>query len=215
MVGIGLLGLAGSCLYRESAPYGVLGGDDVSKWGALRNVVPETGLSIVANQFVLDQCLAASTSLFGRTRASTDRASVLDHCMTAAKQSSNEMPASSYAWLIYGLTAGQLGRAAEFNDGIQRSWETGANEQWLAELRVGQTEENFSVAIEPTKAVERHDLAMLVVSQRGIASIAKRYVSDPGFRDRVVAIVETLPTPDQQRFVSAVKQAALSSGTVR
>jgi hypothetical protein len=55
------------------------------------------------------------------------------------------------------------------------------------------------------------DLRMLVRSDRGIATIATRYVSDAAFRDRITAIVETMTPPDQQRFIGSVRNA-LSRG---
>ena len=60
------------------------------------------------------------------------------------------------------------------------------------------------------RATHQRDLALLVQSQRGIATIARRYVAQPDFRERITAIVEALPQADQVRFLANVKEATSS-----
>lgn len=48
--------------------------------------------------------------------------------------------------------------------------------------------------------------ALMASSYRGVKVIARRYVSDPNFRARIAAVVETLPAERQRLFVGNVKR---------
>ena len=91
------------------------------------------------------------------------------------------------------------------NEHLHTSQATGKASQWVAEQRVALAEYYREHLDERVLAGNDADLEMLVRSQRGIGSIATRYVNDPAFRERITAIVETMPEDIQRRFIGVLR----------
>ena len=199
----------------EVRPYTLLTAYGVERWQEVRGGTIEPGLSLQSSRATLNSCLSAMTSVYGRLRPAKERLEVATNCGGFAEASAAIMPSNSYAWYIASLAAVQNANTPKFEENWLLSAKTGQNEQWIAGLRVALLEDHFDLASPVQLEAERHDLAVLVMSKVGIGSIARRYVSQPGFRERVVSVVETLPEADQARFVAAVTQEANSSGMAR
>ena len=116
-----------------------------------------------------------------------------------------EVPAYAYAHYVGALAAAGLGDKDGFNHRIRAAQITGANEQWVAELRVGLVEDHLADVTADVAAHHEADLRLLAGSSRGVASISSRYVRQPDFRDRITTIVETMSEAEQERFVALVR----------
>ena len=211
---VSLLSVCGTAaaIFIETRPYGLFLAESVERWQDLRTETMDQGLSLQSSRAVLDICLSAITSVYGRMRSAEDRLALINNCGDFAVSSAAIMPSNSYAWYIASLAAAQNADMSKFEESWLLSAQTGQNEQWIAGLRVALLEDNLSLASAALFEAERRDLAVLTLSKMGIGSIARRYVSQPDFRERVVSVVETLPDADQARFLAAVTQEANSSG---
>ena len=198
--------------YREAMPFLSSGLSPSDKFNALANARFSIGLSPLAKNIVLEDCVSALTSVFGRVQPSDRQGAVLKVCRDAAGEVTGAAPSSSYAWYVGALAASRAGDMTELSRGLSQSEATGPNEQWIAVLRADLAEEHRAVLDSRALAAEDRDLALLVQSQGGIAAIAARYIIQPDFRERITTIIETLSPSDQQRFLSSVKQAASLGG---
>lgn len=205
---LALLGAGAWVGFREASPYFTSGIEDTERYAALAERAPAPGPSIASERLILDNCVRAISSTYGRLQSSTKKAEVNGNCLKAADAAVRVNPSSSYAWYVGALTSALNGDAAGMNMRLLRSQQTGPSEQWIAELRVPLAEDHLAELTPEARANHDRDLKMLVASVRGIASIAGRYVDDTGFRERITAIVETMPEADQRRFVSQVGTAA-------
>lgn len=193
---------------REASPYFTTGIEDAERFAALAEKAPSPGLSIASERLVLDNCVRAISSLYGRLQSASRKAAVSGNCLKAADAIVQQSPSSSYAWYVGALTSELTDDTAGMNERLLKSQETGPTEQWIAELRVPLAEDHLSDLTPDVRANHERDLRMLVATVRGIASIANRYVGEADFRERITAIVETMPEGDQRRFVSQVGAAA-------
>lgn len=176
---------------------------------------PDTlaGLAVLSqNQALLDcaDALVGLNSLRARYLSDAERQSLAPHCTTLADSVASGSPSNSYAWQVGAMAAAQQQDWDGMNARLSLSQRTGKTEQWIAELRVALAETNYAQLNAATIAGNDSDLRMLVLSDRGIRAIAFRYVDDAGFRERITDIVETLPTENQQRFISAVRRFAVA-----
>jgi len=194
--------------YEESAPY--LSGETSLERAASWSAHPTpAGLSIAVRKTVMLDCLdalLARNSLAARYLAEAERAAIAPTCLAIADDTVAAMPSFSYAWLVGARASADLGDLDGMNRRLLASRQTGPTEQWIAEARVALAEEHFE-ALEPSVlAGHEADLGLLAMSARGTATIALRYLSDPEFRERITAIVETVPDAQQRWFLANVRE---------
>ncbi|MDX6767093.1 MAG: hypothetical protein SFU85_09905 [Candidatus Methylacidiphilales bacterium] len=212
LTGAAMLTAAGAVTaYQELDAFSAGGFGPADRFAALQSQSYHAAPSLLGKRLVLDACVEAIGGLYGRMQAATDRQAVFEHCRSEADAIARDVPSYSYAYYVGARAAALLGDAGGFNRRILFSQMTGPTEQWVAELRAALVEDNIG-SITPEVA-QRHlaDLRLLVGSQRGIASISSRYIKEPAFRERITAIVETMPEADQARFVANVRYAAGAS----
>jgi hypothetical protein len=198
----------GTAAYLEASPYLGAGPTAAAQFRALRGGSAADGLSIGSHTVALDACLLALTSAYGQVQPTKDRLAAAAACSDRAATQTGASPSFAYGWYVDALASSVREDWPRLNDAITMSQRTAPTEQWLAELRVALAEDNFSKLDPVTLAAHEDDLALLVRSRRGIATIATRYVEDETFRDRITAIVETLQPAEQRAFIDAVKSAA-------
>lgn len=211
LLSLALLGAGAWVGFREASPYFTSGIEDTERYAALAERAPTPGPSIASERLILDNCVRAISSTYGRLQSSARKAEVNGNCLKAADAAVRVNPSSSYAWYVGALTSALNGDVAGMNMRLLRSQQTGPSEQWIAELRVPLAEDHLAELTPEARANHDRDLKMLVASIRGIASIAGRYVRQVDFRERITAIVEAMPEEDQARFVSRVESSARSS----
>lgn len=210
--GSAMLAAAGAVTaYQEFEVFATGGLGAADRFAALEQRAYHDAPSLLAKRLVLDACVEAIGGLYGRMQTSAARTAVFQHCRNEADGIARDAPGYAYAYYVGALSAAGLGDTAGFNRRVLASQVTGANEQWVAELRANLVEDHLA-DVTPDVA-KRHlaDLRLLAGSARGVASISRRYVSQPDFRERITAIVETLSEAEQARFVAVVGHIARTS----
>lgn len=200
----------GAAAFREIHPYTQLAGDRAFRYQRLVDGEIDKGFSNNSKRLALDVCQKARVSYFGRLQPSDQQLDVAKTCLVLADEIVEGSPANGFAWYVGALMSSALFDTDGMNARLEHSYRTAPNEQWLAELRVNLAEDNL-IRLSPTiRALHDQDLGMLVLSERGISSIARRWISEPSFRDRILAIVDRLSEHDQERFVDVVRDIARS-----
>ena len=209
-----LLASGAAAMYVESNAY-VIGGHSsfarVANWTV---EAPQPGWSIATEDANLLDCanvLSAANALAMRYLDEGTKSAIAPTCLALARAVTTNATAASFAWYVEALALSRMSNFAEMNDALRRSQLTGANEQWIAELRVALAETHLDQLQPAVLQAHESDLSMLVLSARGISSIARRYTTDTGFRHRIVAIVETLSPQSQQDFLNHVRSALSKS----
>ncbi|OEO28640.1 hypothetical protein VW23_004165 [Devosia insulae DS-56] len=192
-------------LLAESGPYLFAGSGLAQRIEVLADGEFHPGLSRPAHDLILDDCVAVASSLYGLTMPTERRNAALKTCSSAATGFAAASPTYAYAYYVVALLAAEHSDSGAFNAALGTSRELAPTEQWLAELRVKLSEDHLAQLQPAAIAGHETDLALLVISQRGIRVIARRYAALAGFRERITAIVETLPPEQQRRFVAALR----------
>jgi hypothetical protein len=209
LAGSVMLAAAGAVTaYQEFDVFAAGGLGPADRFAALERGSYHDAPSILSKQLVLDACVEGIGGIYGLMQPGDARQAVLEHCRIEADAIAAEAPSYAYAHYVGALAAAGLGDADGFNARILRSQITGPNEQWVAELRAALVEDQLAAASPEVMARHSADLRLLVASARGIASISRRFVREPDFRERITTIVETMSEADQAKFVSRVRQAA-------
>lgn len=194
--------------FLEATPYVNAGPSSGEQFEALRVGRAADGISINSHVVAMDSCLLALRSVYGRARPTADRLSVAETCRERAVSERAVSPSFAYAWYIEAMASSVRGDWPAMNRASVMAQRTAPTEQWLAELRVALAEQNFPVLDSVALAAHEFDLALLVRSNRGIASIATRYVEDSSFRSRITDIVSGLDPTSQRAFLDAIRVAA-------
>lgn len=170
--------------------------------------------SISGTNRVIKRCAETTEGLYGALQPAQLTARARTHCLAFARRAVAAMPSNGFAYFLIAQSRFAEADMASANGALLRSYELAAHEQWLAEARVDLAEAHFQSLLPVVLEGHRSDLELLALSSRGVRSIAYRYVSDPGFRERITLIVETLPPEEQARFLSLVRRAATQYGFV-
>lgn len=195
-------------LSKEITPFFSETSSPALRFANLEQGQADLGISIAAQKLLFNDCLESFAGPAGMAQPSIRRSAMLKHCQTLAKDSTNSKPSFAFAWYIGAFTAAELGEYQTFNHQLSASQKTAPNEQWLAEFRVNLAEDNFDQLDSSTLQGHNDDLKLLVQSRKGVSSIAKRYIQQNSFRERITNIVETLSQDDQRRFIVNVRSAA-------
>jgi hypothetical protein len=192
--------------YGEALPFfrgGVLAKE---RFDALYNRSISPGLSTASKRLVLDNCVDAITSIYGRTQPPDRRKVVSEACLHVADTATAADPAFSYAWFVGGLAAERLGDLEGMAGRLAQSARVGSNEQWIAELRWPLFEQHYDALPEAARPLVEHDMLILLDDIDGSVLVADRYVrGDAPFKARVEATVEKTRETIQQRFLNNVK----------
>ncbi len=164
--------------------------------------------SISANTEAIAGCLRVVNGAESLFLPQNMRFGVVRSCRALARDITAASEDNAYAWFALAKFAQILGQTAMFNHALERAYATGPTEQWIAEQRVELAEEALETLSSRALSGHKKDLALLVRSPRGIRAIARRYLRDAGFRDRITQVVEALSADDQVRFVSLIRLEA-------
>jgi hypothetical protein len=159
-------------------------------------------LSIRGEYSLSEACHLETFSLDAMLRPIPEREAFAKVCLARLTALVGSSPANAFAWVVVAELAGYLGQAGLATRALEEASKIAPNEQWLAERRVDVAERYRGLVGEAVSSLEDYDLAMLVRSSAGIRSIAKRYVDQPDFRERVFRVVSQLSPADQARFIA-------------
>ena len=168
----------------------------------------EIGLSAYSKKQILKSCHYGLTSQLALVRPAAEVRKFASECRDKAAAIVASMPTNSFGWLIIAVASGTLGDKQTMNTALVRSQAAGPREQWITELRVRLAEDNYGNLDETARSANQRDLALLAESDRGVRTIAGRYVNDPHFRERITTVVSALPNDVQKRFLWSVQKAA-------
>lgn len=202
-----VLALGAWTLAREAAQY-LVTGTKIERIAALPDTPPFPGLALSTRQDNLRDCVYAlnrRSSLQVRFISETFSESLPARCSAMALDAVEQMPTYSYGWYALAYTDALMNDWTAMNEHLYLAQQTGQASQWVAEQRVALAETYRPHLDERTLAGNDTDLTLLVRSQRGIGSIAARYIGDPAFRERITAIVETMPEDIQRRFIGVLR----------
>jgi hypothetical protein len=180
---------------------------DLVQLGNIQQGLAEPGFSTYANKRLLLSCLYGIVGVYGLASTPASQAQFAKNCRLIADKVLGRSPTMSFAWAVRAAADGVLGDFSSMNRDLVASWRTGPNEQWVAEHRSNTAETYFSNLDAEASRAHEQDLAILVLSNSGIASIAQRYMNQPDFRERITEIVSKMSDTDQRRFVGSVRRA--------
>lgn len=200
--------------YVELRPFLTGGQTRDARFELIASGGERVGISSYAHRLTLDNCLEAINSIYGRAQPSSRRQKSLVTCGELSAEIVAASPVNAFAWFIGAMVAAGEGNVAAMNDKLLHSRQTSPNEQWIAELRVELAENQLDDLDAPNRAGHEFDLKLMAESYRGAQSIARRYLNDVQFRERIVVLVETLPEETQARFVQNVRRAARELGLI-
>lgn len=190
-----------------------LGKSPLERVVSMQDMEQISALAITSQNNALLDCataLNATLSLAMRYLGTEALAKIAPNCLDLADYLTIQTPTNAYAWYVGALASAALSDWIGMNKRMDMSWRTGPSEQWIGELRVALAEKHLTHLDHGLVEAHQADLRMLVLSTRGVRSIAARYVADPSFRQRITNIVETLPTESQERFVLNVRRFAIA-----
>lgn len=205
---LALVCLATPALIQEANPFlagsgpmevrvnGIIGGGRLLGWS-----------STAQNEFLRD-CVTAMPSLNARILPPEQQAILQTRCRNGAEDIVAHSPINAFAWSAMAELARFAQDYGAMNLALVNSQAIGPNELWIAERRVDTAEAAYDALSEPALAANRADLAVVASSPVAVRSIALRYIVQPAFRERITAIVETLPPAVQNRFLNNIRNAA-------
>jgi hypothetical protein len=209
---LALVGAGIAAAVVEIGPYFVAGYDSRDKAAALESGVLRPGLSFDSEELVLEDCAVAMRSLLLRASPTERRRQVLSNCLAIADGIVAGAPGMAHAWLVGARAAAELGDDAGLASRLATGRERSPNEGWLAQARVALAEDNIARLQPSDLAGHRNDIAVLIAGNRFADAVIARYLREPGFRDRVRAALETLPTKVQRRFLDRLRAASGGTG---
>jgi hypothetical protein len=188
----------------------VLGGghSQITRMEALESGRPTVGLSTDSHKRVLDLCVdtVSDPRIFSQGAATRD--AILSHCEGELARAEQYAPADGFIWWVRAALAAERNDVEAIFTALQRSRETAPYELWIA-LRRERIAQRLEALQSPAdRAGHDADLLVLARSRRGVQRLATRYLNDTDFRERITALVETLPVEDQRRFLANVRSAA-------
>jgi len=208
-----ILGSSGAYLVaREMAPFEFSFAPRSEIFDRLVSEPAPVPPSIFGTNVALEICDETMSRLSFQLAPTARKSAVANSCLETAEQALSEAPSLSYGHFVASIAHFALDNSGAARDALERSQSLGPNEQWIAERRVSLAEIHYDALDDYVRAGHLADLALLAQSRRGIRSIAARYVASPDFRERVTAVVETLPVEIQRRFVSIVRAEARTIG---
>lgn len=212
VVALVLAGSGAAAAWFEAKAYFSAGILPRERFDALAAGPADPGLSYPSHSLALQNCLEAMTSIFAATQPRKVRAAVAANCLVTADGITAQEPSNTLGWYVGALAANGTGDTAGMIERLRQAQITGPSEQWIVERRVDLAEDHLAALPPDVLAAHDRDLTLLAQSQRGVASIARRYVRQADFRDRITALVEKLPDWQQGRFLEYVRAAAGRGG---
>jgi hypothetical protein len=139
---------------------------------------------------------------------------VTQGCLKIAEAAAARSPLESNFWFLAATLSARLGDLDSAVPYLKASYESGPNEQWIAERRALFV---YALRARLDSDLERmldQDFALLLRTERGLDVLAARYVDDPTMRDRLVTVAEALPPELQERFLDRIRdQIGEGNGT--
>lgn len=206
---LGLAMLGGWASFLEASVYFTPGTTSISRLLALPADSNAPGLAPSTQIATLADCHRAmqQTNAFEmRALSPAEKVGLQRHCGEMATSAAVDRPTDAYAWTVAAAVAAAEQDWGDFNTFLRTAQAVAPSEQWVAEHRVELAEMHYGQLDPAVRDANDLDLAMLVLSDRGIFSIAERYLNEESFRERVTLIVEQLPVERQRKFINSLNR---------
>ena len=165
-------------------------------------------LSVEGRRVLLDTCemaLQPSLPLVLRFASNEQRQKIAPFCGNLAQAAVEVSGADSYAWAILSMAQMQSGDLALAEQSLIRSALTAPTEAWIARTRFDFVQDHYDAFAPEVHAIGDADALLLIDGSFGHV-VARRYVTDPAFRQRTEALLESQSPQVQRRFLSLVRQ---------
>lgn len=165
--------------------------------------------SIQSQLGYLFNCQVALTSLSGRAQPTLARQQTAQKCRDGADQITNSAPTFSAAWHMGALAAAVMEDWPGMNWRLRQSYNTGRNEQWLAERRIDLAQSNLDRLDPDLLPSHDRDLLLLLLDDGGRRFLVPRYHALADLRTRIDALLPGLPADNRTRFQSMTARLAV------
>jgi len=172
---------------------------------SLANGTTRVAASTDSQRRVLEICLDVLSDLRSWLPDAPNRAAILSHCKNETDRALRFTPVDSYLWTVLAWLELDLGETQRARDALETARALAPDEMWLAARRLPLSERLAARGIPDQRAAQDADLLVLAQSRSGIATLARRYLDEPIFRDRITKLVATLTDEEQRRFVRNVR----------
>ncbi|TYR33053.1 hypothetical protein FY036_08290 [Mesorhizobium microcysteis] len=193
--------------YLELRPFSIQAQGERERFQNIAGDRLATGLSAYSGRFVLDDCLNAMTSIYGRLQSEARREAVAARCAKLSETLLRRAPTDAYAHLIAAFASRSLGDRDAANRELALSHATGPNELWVAELRFELFEDDLDNLDTQAREAADADMVLLFQHHRGQQALVRRYLAKPASRERISAMVENVPIETREAFLHYLRTA--------
>lgn len=170
----------------------------------------QQAFSFYGQKRLMAACMQGMTGTWSALAPPEQRLAHAKNCLDRALSFAEDTPVEALTWTVASRASLVIGDIEAMNRYLDYAWRAGPNEQWIAGLRVNLAQEAVGSLSASNQRNLDLDLAVMVMSRKGISAIANRYWSDEIFRERITRIVEEMPAEDQRRFVRSVRRATVN-----
>lgn len=197
-------------LRLELSPFGLPRVTDTAFFAEFAQNAGHQGLSTYSRQLLMTECYKGTQRVWREGKFDGAARDFLESCDAAATRAVEAVPTFSYGWLTKAYVAMSRLDDKGFNASLAMAHRTAPDSLWLIEGRV-RLAELYNLLLDPVnRAYHDEDLKQLAQSGNGSRLLAELYQKDEHFRQKVVALVETLPPDVQKRFLQNVRRLANS-----
>jgi hypothetical protein len=126
-------------------------------------------------------------------------------CAELSERIARDAPTFSLSWAVAARAAAVAGDWSKMNRFLRASQLTGPNEQWVGRIRFEVADTHYKDLDEDGRSLYEKDLQMLILSNQGIPYIARQYVLDVSFRERLTKVLERMSEADQRRYIGVLQ----------
>mgnify|MGYP003634607349 CR=1 FL=1 len=204
--GLALAIASGVTVYAELMPLIRLGVTTPGKVDSLSEAVIAPGPSYRSKLLVLNACNESLNSLDAATLPPERLQSLQEHCGAVARAVEAVEPSYSLAYYVQALIAEARGEAAPLSVNLMRSQWTAPGQGWLALSRAIVAARHLEQLDSDALLALDSDIATLTRSGRGSEWLAQSYNRGGALAERIISIVERLPSDQQMRFLDNVRR---------
>ncbi len=175
---------------------------------ALRNTSDPVGMGITTRRDVLEECdivLRSAKSFELMLLNDVGFQDLQQACAELSERIARDAPTFSLSWAVAARAAAVAGDWSKMNRFLRASQLTGPNEQWVGRIRFEVADTHYKDLDEDGRSLYEKDLQMLILSNQGIPYIARQYVLDVSFRERLTKVLERMSEADQRRYIGVLQ----------
>jgi hypothetical protein len=172
---------------------------------ALAQGSPRIGLSLDSQRRVLDLCIRTLTHPDFGDAPAAQRTAVRAHCDAQVDHAARRYGADAYVWIAQARLHEQDQALVEMLADVDRARALAPQELWIALRRNDMVQPVEGILTAAEYRGQNADFAVMAQSRVGVRFLAARYLGEPAFRERITAVVETLPPEEQRRFLRNIR----------